>query len=342
MPSSRPSSPCPCPTGALPTALPVPPPDQALQFSRSPKTKPQGTQLYLWSMTVHETKTTPDLTSKISSMTKALKSVCKDYIFQLEKAPTTGRLHYQGYLKLHTKLRKRQLIGKIASYGFPDASFQPCSTAGRKALEEYAMKEESRVQGPFSMRRIYLGQDLITVLRPWQKEIAKMLLGDASPHRRKIFWYHDQAGGAGKSSFSKYMWFHHKVLTLTFADAKDLLNLVSKMPGLPAYIFDLSRTKGGKTSMSDIYQALESVKNGYFINSKYETSVVCFEIPHVIVFSNHLPDVTALSMDRWDIRPVASIVAPPFARAAASAVHDPILEERPHPMVLDKHDMPFI
>lgn len=97
------------------------------------------------------------------------------------------------------------------------------------------------------------------------------------------------------------MYFRHNVLTLTFGDAKDLLNLVFKKQGLPTYMFDLSRTKGGKTSMSDIYQALESVKNGYFINTKYETGVACYAIPHVIVFSNHAPDMSALSLDRWHI-----------------------------------------
>ncbi len=129
-----------------------------------------------------------------------------------------------------------------------------------------------------------------------------MILSEGAPDPRKIYWYHDEKGGAGKSSFAKYLWWNHGHLTLTFADAKDLLNLVYKKQGLRAYLFDLSRTKGGKSSMSDIYQALESVKNGYFVNAKYETGVACYAIPHVVVFSNHLPDMSALSADRWVIR----------------------------------------
>ena len=66
------------------------------------------------------------------------------------------------------------------------------------------------------------------------------------------------------------------------------------------YIFDISRTVP-TGSMNEIYMALESVKNGYFVNTKYDTGVCCMEIPHVIVFSNHLPKLSALSGDRWKI-----------------------------------------
>jgi len=96
------------------------------------------------------------------------------------------------------------------------------------------------------------------------------------------------------------MYFHMKIITLSIGKASDLLNLVYKNQGKTCYCFDISRTVT-KGSMTEIYQALESVKNGYFVNTKYDTGVACFEIPHVIVFSNHLPMMAALSLDRWNI-----------------------------------------
>lgn len=230
---------------------------------------------------------------------KAFSKLCKKFIYQLERCPTTGSSHYQCYCNLRKKCRNGKLAKALSSLGLKGVTCLPASDNGKEKLRLYAMKNDTRIAGPWADRAIYLGQDLPTVLRPWQQNIADMI--QREPDKRKIHWFYDADGGAGKSTFAKYMYFHHKILTLTFGDAKDLLNLVFKQQGLPTYMFDLSRTKGGKSSMSDIYQALESVKNGYFINTKYETGVACYKIPHVIVFSNHAPLLSALSHDRWVI-----------------------------------------
>ncbi len=49
------------------------------------------------------------------------------------------------------------------------------------------------------------------------------------------------------------------------------------------------------------YEVIESVKNGIVYNTKYESEMRVYKIPHVIVFSNERPDETKLSHDRWDI-----------------------------------------
>lgn len=219
------------------------------------------------------------------------------FIFQAED--TTDNPHYQVFCKRKAKEYPKKWA-KSLNEDFSGIEIRPCSTAGKDALADYCMKKDSRVAGPWADKPIYMGQDLPAVLRSWQSDLREEIKG--APDNRKIIWYTDLKGSTGKSTLSKYLYFHDKVLTMTFADAKDLLNLVYKMQGLPCYIFDLSRTKGAKTSMSDIYQALESIKNGYFINAKYETGVACYAIPHVVVFSNAAPDLSKLSFDRWDIR----------------------------------------
>lgn len=221
------------------------------------------------------------------------------WIFQIERGSKFGLLHFQGYGHKVVKARPRALGAIWGSDGVPGVEIQCCSTAGVNALKNYAMKKETRESGPWADKPIYMGADLIKNLHPWQQAI-KDLIG-TKPHDRIIYWFYDKVGGSGKSSFAKYMMFHHKVVTLTFGDAKDLLFVVQKFQNRPCYMFDLSRTKGGKTSMSDIYQALESVKNGYFVSSKYESDIVLMQTPHVIVFSNHYPDMGALSQDRWRV-----------------------------------------
>lgn len=231
-----------------------------------------------------------------------VETYAKHFIYQLERGGESKKLHYQCYLNLKNKDRPEPLRKKLAAHSGLEVGTKYSSTMGKEALKRYCMKKDDTfVDGPWSDKPIYLGQDLIKTLRPWQEQIRRMVL-EESPHPRKIYWYYDNAGGAGKSSFAKYMYFHHKILTLTIGSAGDLLNVVSKFEGLKAYLFDLSRTKGSKVAMTDLYQTMESVKNGYFVNTKYETGVCCMAIPHVIVFSNHLPDLKALSSDRWVIR----------------------------------------
>lgn len=224
---------------------------------------------------------------------------CDKWICQLERGEEHGKLHMQCYAHRAKKDRPRHFGRLLGGTGLPGVEVSAASTEGIDALRLYCMKQKTRVSGPWLDRPIYQGHDLIVDLLPWQKAVADLVKGN--PHPRRIYWFYDSKGGAGKSSFAKWLYYHHKIPTLTFGDAKDLLYVVQKFENRRAYLFDLSRTKGGKSSMSDIYQALESVKNGYFISTKYESDIVCMQTPHVVVFSNHHPDMKCLSTDRFMI-----------------------------------------
>ena len=67
-------------------------------------------------------------------------------------------------------------------------------------------------------------------------------------------------------------------------------------PGI--VIFDIPRVNKGGIS----YQTLEYIKNGCFFNGKYESGMVRFNSPHVIVFSNVQPEYKLLSSDRWCVK----------------------------------------
>ena len=54
------------------------------------------------------------------------------------------------------------------------------------------------------------------------------------------------------------------------------------------------------------YSALEAITDGTAISGKYQSEVVRFKTPNVvIVFSNVDPDVMQLSRDRWQIFNIA-------------------------------------
>lgn len=171
------------------------------------------------------------------------------------------------------------------------------STAGELALKQYCLKTDTRVRGPWHDGSHYIGEDLIQQLYPWQEEIRDAITGRTDPRTINVLL--DTTGGIGKSAFCKYMCWHHKTPVLGWGRTGDLLHLVSKMPNRSAYIFDLSRSKPQDWGRDDICAAMEGIKNGLFINTKYECTQVIMKTPHIWIFTNHVPNISAMSRDRW-------------------------------------------
>lgn len=225
-----------------------------------------------------------------------LKMYCANFIFQLED--TTDNLHYQIYMKVREKIRAKKLAIDW-NEDLKGIEIRPCSGAGKQALSKYCMKDESRVAGPWADKPIYMGTDLPTTLWSWQRKLEEYLLGPVNP--REVIVIVDERGDGGKSAFRKYMYFHHKILGVTFGKASDLLNLVFKMPPTGAYIFNLTRSQPKDASINDIWSTIEDIKDGYVVNTKYETGVMTMDPPHVVVMCNFHPKLEGMSADRWNI-----------------------------------------
>lgn len=159
------------------------------------------------------------------------------------------------------------------------------------------MKMETRVAGPWADGTRYLGQDLITNLYPWQAEIKRA--NEEVPDDRTINCVVDVNGNIGKSAFCKYMAWHHKTLVMGWGKTGDILNLVSKNPNRQSYFFDLSRSRPQDWARDDVASAMEGIKNGLFMNTKYETCQVIMRSPHIWIFSNMVPNLSSMSRDRW-------------------------------------------
>lgn len=223
------------------------------------------------------------------------------HIFQLERGKECGRLHFQGNSNVNTKIRSTTYRTLLNDY-LPGIYVEATSKVGRGKAAFYCMKADTRVAGPWSDEPIYLGQDLPTTLYPWQTDLLNICQGPWES--RKIYWIFDEQGNTGKSAFAKYMAYHHDVPGYIHAKASDVLNMVCKEPHKKAYIFDLSRTSGHEHHMDDVYMAIETIKNGNVLNTKYETKRIMMMPPHIIVFSNKYPDTSALSGDRWIIKTI--------------------------------------
>lgn len=69
-------------------------------------------------------------------------------VFQQERSPTTGRLHYQGYLETQRKCGMRALFAKLGLQP-GDAHFEK-ARGTQQQNEAYVTKEDTRVAGPWT------------------------------------------------------------------------------------------------------------------------------------------------------------------------------------------------
>lgn len=133
-------------------------------------------------------------------------------------------------------------------------------------------------------------------LRVWQQALHDEL--QTEPDDRKIIWYVDKPGGAGKSFFIRhYIRQHPDVFYCTDGKDQDILYAYSETLASIVF-FDLPRDTGRIP-----YTTMEAIKNGVFFSGKYK-SISCAREGncHLIIFANIYPDESCLSADRWDIR----------------------------------------
>lgn len=136
-------------------------------------------------------------------------------------------------------------------------------------------------------------------LRKWQDKLDQIVC-EKCLDDRTIHWYYDEHGGMGKSTMTKYLiWkYNAQQLSGTFKD------IAFEWDRRPIAIFDLPKNYD-KTYFP--YGAMEALKNGFISSSKYESCTKIFPVPHVIVFSNDLPDENKFSSGRVKVHKLKSL-----------------------------------
>lgn len=254
-------------------------------MSRSTGAK-QGTQL-----------TTYDFTSFVSTPDEAkvlLREYCKAWVFQHEAGDETGKEHLQGRMHLKVRDRFSGLAKKFKGWHF--------SITSNAAKDDffYVEKSDTRIGGPWSSKDpipMALPDDLVgLVLRPWQQYIV-----DHSKDKdwRSVNIIIDKAGNCGKSTLAKYCGFNGIGRMLPFAnDFRDLSRMVMDTPTSTLYLIDIPRGIP-KKNLALFYAGIESLKNGYAFDDRYNFREKYFTCPNVWVFTNVVPDKSLLSADRW-------------------------------------------
>lgn len=209
-----------------------------------------------------------------------------------------GTPHLQGFLSANKKVRFETLkkvyprLHLEASRGSMKQNYEYCSKDG-----DFVSNIEFEPETHIYKKMTY------DMLRNNQKEIVDLFDEDEDPlFGRKVHWFFELDGNWGKSIVCKYLVDQCDALIVSGKN-NDILYAIQqyiqnnkKSPRI--VVFDCPRCNNGHVS----FQAIESLKNGCLFSGKYEGTMLRFDSPHVIVFSNEHPAGDELSLDRWVIR----------------------------------------
>ncbi|UYD39097.1 MAG: replication associated protein [Wigfec virus K19_521] len=221
-------------------------------------------------------------------------SFIQKYLFQ-EEVGVNGTPHLQGQL---TFIKKQ----KLDWFKIRD-TFKKMHVEKTKYIIDscyYCVKTETG-SGKIYSNWWYADECIFdTIEFKWWQEDILLTIG-TQPDLRKIYWFWESRGGAGKSYFARYLYRKHGAMIVSgkLADMKHAIAKWSEENGYPhIIIIDIPRS-------IDIdffsYTGVEEIKNGFFYSSKYEGGVVDMPRPHVIIFANEPPHIEKMSADKWAI-----------------------------------------
>jgi hypothetical protein len=215
----------------------------------------------------------------------------REYCFQ-EEIGENGTKHLQGY----TIFNNPRVLAGLKKI---DKRIHWEIAENIHACREYCRKEKTRNGKRWSSKEEIIDEWEDDKVRPWQQEILKIIEGQAD--KRKIYWYWDKKGNCGKTTLAKHIILNNKRAIYVNGSTNDIKCAISSMEKMPKIvIWDLPRTNEGKIS----YSGIEQIKNGIFFSTKYESRMVVYNIPHVIVLANFEPEEGMLSKDRLIVQEI--------------------------------------
>lgn len=245
--------------------------------------------VFVYDLTIPEEGNTRD------SIEQAFELHAKKWTYQLEQGEG-GYRHYQCRISLVKKQRIKPVIETFAEF---KAHVSPTS-AKNMGNDFYVMKEDTRVEGPWTNVKIFIPRDVrkMTQLFPWQEKMLELIKIEED---RIIHYIYDPNGNNGKSSFVRYcdVYGHGKFIP-PINDAKDVCQAVCCLGEQKCYFLDMPRSMP-KDKLQSLYAAIEQVKSGSVYDTRYKLKQLIMDPPNVVIFGNQMPNIELLSVDRWRI-----------------------------------------
>lgn len=254
-------------------------------------------QLYVYDFTI---KYSDD--ADLQKLKEWCKEWCKHWCFQLEKGEETGYKHWQGRISLIKKKRIGKVI-KITQECFPSCHVSATSgSVAKGGSMSYVMKADTRIDGPWSDKDvdIYIPTKYVSTPEwyPWQQYVIDSI---DEPTDRDINVIIDETGNKGKTTLAMWLGCRNKARRIPpMNSAKDISRMVYDTPTSKCYIIDMPRAMD-KRKLSEMYTAIEEIKNGHVYDDRYHFKEKYFDSPTIWVFTNIKPDLELLSASRWNL-----------------------------------------
>lgn len=216
-----------------------------------------------------------------------IKGTFKHWTIGREICPTTKREHLQWFGSTangHTvkAMRKKWEPSHIEKANNP------------KSANAYCMKEfnyETNINPSHKMKVIGVHK-----LYDWQNKVIEII---KKKEERKINWFWEPKGNAGKTSFVRDLAIMGRTLVVG-GRKQDIFYAVKEFSNsIDTIVIDIPRSETNSVN----YAAIESLLGGIFFSPKYESGMFIFEPPVVIIMANFPPDTDddMMSEDRWNV-----------------------------------------
>lgn len=174
------------------------------------------------------------------------------------------------------------------------------NTTIHEALTKHA-KSFAQVPGIIAMynaRPFEYETEPMENFRPWQLDVLNILVYF---HERSVIWVADLTGGAGKSTFAKYLEDHLGFLYMKqmggqYHTATVIKGALQSGWTTGRIVVDLTRSAKDR----DIYDPIEALKDGRMTALKYQGCTLKWRPDNIVVFANFLPFAGKWSPDRYD------------------------------------------
>lgn len=256
-----------------------------------------------WCFTLNNPEMSPE------ELGTKLEKAGAEFVFQQEQGADENTPHVQGYMRFKSQ-RDFDVVKKL----LPRAHIEKAKGTFKQNVA-YCTKKETRVEGPWTnLSEEFMPEEEVIdplqgkELRPWQEHLWGILEEPCEPGDRTIYWYWEDAGNVGKTTFAKHVCLQSKRVLYTGGKASDVKYGIASMKHKPKIVlWDVMRSQEQYLS----YQGIEEVKNGIFYSGKYESGMVMYNVPHVVIFANFPPDRSKLSGDRWSVWRIPSASGEP-------------------------------
>lgn len=222
--------------------------------------------------------------------------ICDKYIFGEEygESKDTPHIEFAFTIKNGKRMRRSALKKLFQKEGiFLD------KMKGTLQQQDYCLKEGNKV-----ITNIKFPKPIKLVcennLYKWQENIIDIIKNE--PCDRIINWYWENKGGAGKTSFCKYLCVKHDAI-MCGGKAADMKNCIVEYYKIHKTTPELILINLPRSFNTDYlsYPGIEDIKDMCFYSGKYEGGMIVGNNPHIFIFANEEPEYNKLSKDRWNV-----------------------------------------